>query len=140
MDTLGKIYEEFKVQAKDLVEKVRQLIDEGNVRRIIIKDHSGATFMEIPLTVATLGIVLAPVLAAVGAIAAALSDFKVVVERAGPAANAKAGEAAKPSGSSNIGATEDQVDMKNTVGQRIDKKGTKLEDLAGTGKQDSPGG
>jgi hypothetical protein len=140
MDTLGKIYEEFKVQAKDLVEKVRQLIDEGNVRRIIIKDHSGATFMEIPLTVATLGIVLAPVLAAVGAIAAALSDFKVVVERAGPAANAKAGEAAKPSGSSNIGATEDQVDMKNTVGQRIDNKGTRVEDLAGTGEQDSPGG
>jgi hypothetical protein len=141
MDALGKFYEEFKVQATDLVAKVRQLIDEGNVRRIIIKDQSGATFMEIPLTVATLGIVLAPVLAAVGAIATLLSDFKVVVERAAPAAaGARAGEAAKPSGSSNIGATEEQVDMKNTVGQRIDNKGTRVEDLAGTGEQDSPGG
>jgi Flp pilus assembly pilin Flp len=139
MDALGKIFEEFKVQATDLVDKVRQLINEGNVRRIIIKDHSGATFVEIPLTVATVGIVLAPVLAAVGAIATALSDFKVVVERAGPA-SARPGEAAKPSGSSNIGATEEQVDMKNTVGQRIDNKGTRVEDLAGTGEQDSPGG
>ena len=41
---------------------------------------------------------------------------------------------------SGIGATEDQVDMKGTVGQRIDKKGSKLEDQAGTGEQDSPGG
>jgi hypothetical protein len=39
-----------------------------------------------------------------------------------------------------VGATEDQVNMKNTVGQRIDRKGTKLEDLAGTGTQDAPGG
>src|SRR5271154_6843518 len=104
MDTLGRIYEEFNVQAKDLIEKVRQLFHEGNVRRIIIKDHSGATFMEIPFTVATLGVILAPVLAAVGAIATVLSDFKVVVERAGPAAaGASASAAARPS-ASNIGA------------------------------------
>jgi hypothetical protein len=140
MDTLGRIYEEFNVQANDLIEKVRQLFHEGNVRRIIIKDSSGATFMEIPLTVATLGVILAPVLAAVGAIATALSDFKVVVERSGPAvASASAGAAARPS-ASNIGAREDQVDMKNTVGQRIDAKGTRVDDLAGTGEQDSPGG
>jgi hypothetical protein len=141
VDTLGRIYEEFKVQANDLVEKVRQLIHEGNVRRIIIKDSSGATFMEIPLTVATLGIIAAPVLAAVGAIAAALSDFKVVVERAATSAatGAAAGEASKQAGS-NIGATEEQVDMKDTVGQRIDRRGTKLEDLAGTGEHDAPGG
>ena len=41
---------------------------------------------------------------------------------------------------SGIGATEDEVDMKDTVPQRIDRKGTKIEDLAGTGEQDSPGG
>ena len=46
------IYEEFKVMGKDLVEKIRQLIHEGNVRRIIIKDEKGNTFLEIPLTVA----------------------------------------------------------------------------------------
>ena len=135
MDTLGRIYEEFKVQAGDLVEKVRQLIHEGNVRRIIIKDQDGNTFMEVPLTVATLGVVAAPVLAAVGAIAAALSDFRLVVERV----NDKP-VTARAAASSGIGATEEQVDMKNTVGQRIDRKGTKLEDLAGTGQHDSPGG
>jgi hypothetical protein len=140
MDTLGRIYEEFKVQANDLVEKVRQLIHEGNVRRIIIKDPNGATFMEIPLTVATLGMIAAPVLAAVGAVAAALSDFKVVVERVASApASAAAGGQTRSAGSG-IGATEDQVDMKNTLGQRIDQRGTKLEDLAGTGEHDSPGG
>jgi hypothetical protein len=138
MDTLGRIYEEFNVQANDLIEKVRQLFHEGNVRRIIIKDHSGATFMEIPFTVATLGVILAPVLAAVGAVATALSDFKVVVERSGPAA-ASASAAARPS-ASNIGAREEQVDMRDTVGQRIDNKGTRVDDLAGTGEQDSPGG
>jgi hypothetical protein len=140
MDNLGKIYEEFKVQAGDLVEKVGQLIHEGNVRRIIIKDQKGATFMEIPLTVATLGVILAPVLAAVGAVAAAFSNFTVVVERVNTA-TAGAGHGAAPGAQgSGIGATEEQVDMKNTVGQRIDKRGTKLEDLAGTGEQDSPGG
>src|SRR5580693_12863 len=127
MDTVGRIVEEIKVQANDLVDKVKQLIHEGNVRRIIIKDHSGATFMEIPLTVATLGVIAAPILAAVGAIAAAISDFKVVVERVNPAAAATHAAAPGAQGSS-MGATEDQVDMKNTVGQRIDKKGTKLED------------
>jgi hypothetical protein len=140
METIGRIYEEINVKANDLIEKVRQLIHEGNVRRIIIRDASGATFLEIPLTVATLGVVLAPILAAVGAVATALSDFKVVVERATPAtANAAAGGIPKPPGSG-IGATEDQVDMKGTVGQRIDNKGTRVEDLAGTGQHDSPGG
>jgi hypothetical protein len=141
MDTLGRVYEEFNVQANDLIEKVRQLLHEGNVRRIIIREPSGATFMEIPFTVATLGVILAPVLAAVGAVATALSDFKVVVERASPmVAGASAGGGAARPSASNIGAREEQVDMKNTVGQRIDNKGTRVEDLAGTGEQDSPGG
>jgi hypothetical protein len=140
MDTVGRMFEEIKVHANDLVEKVKQLIHEGNVRRIIIKDQTGATFMEIPLSVATLSVIAAPILAAVGAIAAAISDFKVVVERVQPAANAATHAAAPGAQGSSMGATEDQVDMKNTVGQRIDNKGTKLEDLAGTGKHDSPGG
>ena len=69
MDKLGKIYEQFKVAGQDLAGRIREIIHEGNVRRIIIKDEHGHTFMEIPLTVATVGIVLAPILAAVGAIA-----------------------------------------------------------------------
>jgi hypothetical protein len=140
MDNLGRMYEEIKVQANDLVAKVKELIHEGNVRRIIIKDHTGATFIEIPLSVATVGAIASPVLAAVGAIAAVLSDFKIVVERADAVSTGKTQAAAPGARGSSMGATEDQVDMKNTVGQRIDQKGTKVEDLAGTGKQDSPGG
>jgi hypothetical protein len=75
------IYDEFKIQGKDLVEKLKALIHEGNIRRIIIKDHSGNTFLEIPLTVAAVGVIAAPVLAAVGAIAALITDFTIVVEK-----------------------------------------------------------
>ena len=139
MEELGRVYEEVKVRAKDLVEKVGALIHESNVRRVIIKDDHGATFMEIPLSVATLGVVVAPVLAAVGAIAAAWSNFTLVVERAergsGPARAASASR-----GTSGFGATDDLVDMKDTVAQRIDNKGTKLEDLGGMGEHDAKGG
>ncbi len=81
MDKFGEFYEKFKVQGRELVEKVRELIHEGNVRRIIIKDERGHTFMEIPLTVATIGVIAAPVLAAVGAIATLVAHFEIVVER-----------------------------------------------------------
>ena len=60
--------EEIQVLGRDLVESVRALIHEGNVRRIIIKDERGHIFMEIPVTFAAIGIIAAPVLAAVGAI------------------------------------------------------------------------
>jgi hypothetical protein len=73
--------EEFKVLGKELVDKVQELIHEGNIRRIIIRDDHGHTFIEIPLTVAAIGAVAAPVLAAVGAIAAYVADFTIVVER-----------------------------------------------------------
>ncbi len=81
MDTFGQMFEQFKVQGRDLSDKVRELIHEGNVRRIIIRDEHGHTYMEIPLAVATIGVVLAPVLAAVGAIAAIVARVEVVVER-----------------------------------------------------------
>lgn len=73
--------EEIKVAAKELVGKVRELVHEGNVRRIIIKDTHGNTFVEIPVTVAAVGIVLAPVLSAVAAIATMAAHFTVVVEK-----------------------------------------------------------
>ena len=81
MDNFERTFEQFKVAGKELAEKVRELIHEGNVRRIIIKNESGHTFMEIPLTVATVGVIAAPILAAVGAIAALVSKCEVVVER-----------------------------------------------------------
>jgi len=81
MSQFERAFEQFKVAGKDLADKIRELIHEGNVRRIIIKDESGHTFMEIPVTVAAIGVVAAPVLAAVGAIAALVSKCDVVVER-----------------------------------------------------------
>jgi hypothetical protein len=66
---------------KDLVEKIGQLIHEGNVRRIIIKDEKGNTFLEIPLTVATVGVIAVPLLAGLGAIAAMIANFTIVVEK-----------------------------------------------------------
>ena len=80
--------EEVQVLGKDLVEKVKSLIHEGNVRRIIIRDEHGHTFMEIPVTVAAVGAVVAPVLAAVGAISALVAKFKIVVVRADDKAQA----------------------------------------------------
>jgi Domain of unknown function (DUF4342) len=79
-----KFIEELQVLGRDLVETVRSLIHEGNVHRIIIKDTQGHTFVEIPVTVAAVGAVLAPVLAAVGAISALVAKFTIVVERSEP--------------------------------------------------------
>ncbi|HEX4772698.1 MAG TPA: DUF4342 domain-containing protein [Bryobacteraceae bacterium] len=73
--------EEMQVLGRDLVDKVRSLIHEGNVQRIIIKDERGHTFMEIPVTFAAIGAIAAPVLAAVGAISALVAKFTIVVER-----------------------------------------------------------
>jgi hypothetical protein len=63
------------------VDKVGQLIHAGNVRRIIVKDDKGNTFMEIPLTVATVGAIAAPVLAGLGALAALIANFTIGVEK-----------------------------------------------------------
>jgi putative cell wall-binding protein len=82
MGQFERAFEQFKVAGKDLAGKIRELIHEGNVRRIIIKDESGHTYMEIPVNVAAIGVVAAPVLAAVGAIATLVSKCDVVVERA----------------------------------------------------------
>ncbi len=65
----------------NLVEKVKELIHEGNVQRIIIKNEQGQTLVEIPVTIAAIGVVGAPVLAAVGAIAGFVTKCTLVVER-----------------------------------------------------------
>ena len=71
--------EEVKVKGEDLLKKVKELIHEGNIRRIIIKNESGETYIEIPLTLGVVGMVVAPVLAAVGAIAALASNFTIEI-------------------------------------------------------------
>lgn len=73
--------EEFTVSSDDLIEKVKQLLHEGDITRIIIKDDEGKTLLEIPATVGVIGVILAPWLAALGAIAAFAANCKIVVER-----------------------------------------------------------
>jgi hypothetical protein len=76
--------ESFKVAAEQLVDAVKKVLHEGNVRRIVIKQE-GRTVAEFPMTVGVVGAVIAPVLAAVGALAAVLSECTIEVERTGPA-------------------------------------------------------
>jgi repressor of nif and glnA expression len=94
--TLGvrmeNFYEEIKIKGKDLVDKVKTILHEGNVRRIILKDEKGHTFLEIPLSVAAVGVLAAPLLAGLGAIAALVSNFTLVVERSGEEPAKKAEE------------------------------------------------
>ena len=73
--------EEFSVSSDDLVKRVKQLLHEGNVRRIIVKDEEGKTMMEIPVTLGVIGVLIAPWLAALGAIAALATKCTIVVER-----------------------------------------------------------
>jgi phage-related minor tail protein len=73
--------EEFKVKGEELVEKVKQLIHEGNIRKLIIKDNDGKVYLEIPVTIGVIGALFAPVLAAVGAVAAMVADLKIEVIR-----------------------------------------------------------
>jgi len=76
-----KQQEEFRVNGDELLAKVKELINEGNVRRIIIKNRDGKVLVELPLTIGVVGMVLAPVLAAVGAIAALVTECSIIVER-----------------------------------------------------------
>lgn len=73
--------EEFKVRGEDLLNKVKEIINEGNVRRIIVKNKEGKTLVELPLTIGVVGAALVPVLAAVGAIAVLVTECTIVVER-----------------------------------------------------------
>ena len=73
--------EEFKVDGEKLIAKIKELIHEGNIRRIIIKDKEGKTIMEIPLTFGVVGVLLAPTLAAIGAVAALLTEATIIVEK-----------------------------------------------------------
>ncbi len=73
--------EEFQVNGDALLSKIKELLHEGNIRRIIIKNEDGRTLIDMPLTVGVVGILLAPQLAAIGAIAALLTHGTIVVEK-----------------------------------------------------------
>ncbi len=73
--------EEFRVNGEELLARIKKLVHEGNIRRIIIKNKEGSIVMEIPMTIGVVGALLAPTLAAVGAIAALITEATVVVEK-----------------------------------------------------------
>lgn len=73
--------EEFKLDGGQVLDKVKALIREGNIRRIALKNDEGHTLMEVPLTVGLIGAALLPVLAAIGALAAVATRMTLVVER-----------------------------------------------------------
>jgi hypothetical protein len=78
---------EFKVRGEEMIKKIKELIHEGNIRRIIIKDEQGKPYLEVPMTLGVVGVVLAPVWAAIGALAAMASNFKIeIVKREEPKA------------------------------------------------------
>lgn len=79
METQNK--SEYKVTGEELLAKIKELIREGNIRRIIIKNDKGETYLEIPVTVGLIGAIIAPVFAAIGALAALAANFTIVVER-----------------------------------------------------------
>ena len=77
--------EEFKVEGEKLLAKIKELLHEGNIRRISLQTSDGKTLIEVPLTIgvagAVAGVMLVPVWAAIGSIAALVANLKVVVER-----------------------------------------------------------
>lgn len=75
------VFEELKIEGRELLARVSDLIREGNVRRLIIKNEEGVTLMEIPLTLGVAGAVILPTLAAVGAIAALVAKCSITIER-----------------------------------------------------------
>lgn len=76
--------ERIDVKSGHLVEKVKELVHEGNVRRIIIKDTDGKTVTEVPVTFGVVGLLVAPTWAAIGALAALAADYSIEVERDTP--------------------------------------------------------
>jgi CBS domain-containing protein len=81
MRVAGVRREEFRVSADTLVERVKDLLHEGNITRIVVKDDAGKVLLEIPATVGVAGVIIAPWLAALGVIAALATNCTMVVER-----------------------------------------------------------
>lgn len=76
-------FEEFRVNGDAMVAKVKEILHEGNVRRIIIKNEKGEILIEIPMTLGVVGAIVLPVWAALGAIAALAANLTIVVEKVG---------------------------------------------------------
>jgi len=81
MSEEGALREEYSVSSEDLVRKIKEIIREGNVTRIIVKNERGESLLEIPVAVGILGILATPWITALGIIAAVMSKCRIVVER-----------------------------------------------------------
>lgn len=81
MPTTKKKTEDFRVRGEDLIAKVKEIVNEGNVRKITITDKDGKVLVTFPLTFGVVGVIIAPVLAAIGAIAALVTECTISVER-----------------------------------------------------------
>ena len=81
MATKSTKTESFEVKGEDLLKKVKEIIHEGNVRQLSIVDKSGKTLVILPVTIGVVGVLLAPPLAAIGAIAALVTECTIKVER-----------------------------------------------------------
>jgi hypothetical protein len=95
-------WESFKGEGENVVEKVTQLVHEGNVRRVVVK-HEGRTIAEFPLTAGVVGAVLAPVLAAIGALLALMKECTIEIERVRNDTSPKKEQAPVP-----VGAADEQ--------------------------------
>jgi hypothetical protein len=73
--------EEFRITGEELIAKIKELVNEGNIRRIVIKNEEGSTLIEVPVTLGVIGALLLPVWAAIGALAAVATNCTIVVER-----------------------------------------------------------
>lgn len=80
-DTIIDTFKLDRENVDKVIAKIEQLIHEGNVRRVIVKNERGVTIIEVPLTIGLVGVALIPVWAAIGAIAALAADFTIQVER-----------------------------------------------------------
>jgi hypothetical protein len=73
--------EEFRITGEELIAKIKELVNEGSIRRIVIKNEEGSTLIEVPVTLGVIGALLLPVWAAIGALAAVATNCTIVVER-----------------------------------------------------------
>jgi len=81
---MAEIKKEFQVKGEDLIKKVKKLLHEGNIRRIIVKNEKGEVYLEVPLNIGVVGTILAPVWAALGALAAIAVSFRIEVIKKEP--------------------------------------------------------
>lgn len=80
-DNMSKTTEQYQLTGEDVISKIKQIVHEGNVRRVLIRNAEGQVIVEFPLTVGVVGAALAPMWAAVGAIVALVADCTIEIER-----------------------------------------------------------